>query len=137
MIRIATYLCAVGLIASTSAGVLLQHHFCQNELKSASVWFKPKTCHEVDQRKSCPMHTSAMPQDENKCCDTRSTFLQDETDQVHLVSPLLKDLQHDLAIPDCGYDLHDRTRVVLPEYLNYKPPLIRRDPISELQTFLC
>ncbi|MDX1476441.1 MAG: hypothetical protein R3301_02005 [Saprospiraceae bacterium] len=141
MQRLTVYLVTLSMITSGVLGVVWQRHYCQNELKSSALWVKPKSCHEVDQGKTCPKHASAVQVDANEhergCCDNQIDYLTDDTDQIHVVAPLPVEMEH--ASPPAGY-LTPVVHIVLPlrtEYLNYKPPLLFRDPVTELQVFLC
>ncbi|MBK7478040.1 MAG: hypothetical protein IPN74_07220 [Haliscomenobacter sp.] len=77
------------LLLLSSAGITLNKHFCQGELRSQALFVQPPSCHAqaAAGRPACPFHDSApSPKEdaENGCCDDQSIFLkQDGPQQVH------------------------------------------------------
>lgn len=125
----------------SSTGLVLNKHYCQDELKSVALFSKAKPCHKSSMPKSCPMHggTSSDQDDSKGCCDDQSEFLKSDQDQ------LFHSLDYDqnqgpdfLATPVAfhGFPTDDLAQVD-PHYFNYKPPLILYHRSAFLQIWLC
>ena len=126
-------------------GFVIQKHFCQNKLKSVSVFVEAKSCHEdMTEKSSCPMHRTEehnhnSNQEKKGCCDDTAEFVkldqkfQTESFQIQLQNnPIL------LGIIVLALRLSALEEDTPPtHFLNYKPPLLVCDFTVSLQTFLC
>ncbi|MGA1582664.1 MAG: HYC_CC_PP family protein [Saprospiraceae bacterium] len=137
---------AVQLFAS-SIGLVVNSHYCQDELKSHALFQKPPSCHELaaehNHPPGCPMHQKSgeTPCDKSPdgpssgCCDDTSHILRAEQEQdfqpaelvVSFVSakPLAAIIQASidpLVLPIAG----------MPDWKRYRPPLIRGSGIFSL-----
>lgn len=142
MIQRATHILLAFLVFFSSAGLVLNKHFCQDELKSVALFSKATPCHAQKAIKSCPMHgqmempASSQPEG---CCDDTSDYVKSDIDQI--VTQLSLDLNpppvflpvalFSITIPSLSTDQKSV------HYLNYKPPLIICDFTVDLQTFRC
>ena len=124
-------------------GLVVQRHFCQNELKSISIFLEAEACHEQNNaEKSCPFHPPQSQSDseklaEKKCCnnDTEVIILdEDYTPAAFELGP--KPVLIALIALVLRLEII-KTDPTLPHYLNYKPPLIVWDHSLRFQTFLC
>jgi hypothetical protein len=125
-----------------SAGLVVNKHYCQNQLKSTAFFLKAKACHQVSKQRSCPMHADMAEhsgiREHKGCCDDETEYLKADEDQI--VSSFAWQLKRPIPVRI------DRTWPEPPEwpssdrqtlhYLNYKPPLIVCDLPVALQTFL-
>jgi hypothetical protein len=142
VIQRATHIILAFLVFFSSAGFVLNKHFCQNELKSVALFAKATPCHDEKIMVDCPMHGQMeMPgNNESKgCCDDTSDYLKSETDQI--TQPFSIDLESQLvllsvAVFSANIQLLSTDKKNI-HYLNYKPPLIICDLPVELQTFRC
>ena len=129
----------------SSIGFVVQRHFCQNELKSVSVFIKAESCHKnMAEESSCPMHKSEEhnhdgDQEKKDCCDDTVELVKLEQElQAKSLEVQLQNNPFLLGIISLAL------RVMLPEeaisptyFLNYTPPLLVCDFTVSLQTFLC
>ena len=123
----------------SSTGLVINKHYCQNELKNMALFVKAEGCHTMKQM-SCPMHSS--PEDENPekgCCDDETEYVKvDEEQQIQpseiniQVNPVLMSVL--FVTLNLDWPSLDKQSI---HYLNYKPPLIVCDLPVSLQTFLC
>jgi hypothetical protein len=131
------------MVLLSSSGFVVQKHFCQNKLKSVSIYLKPEQCHQPKaMAKSCPMHGAAdkthVQSPPKGCCD-------DSAELLKLDTKVLVSAQTDFSIPLVSLDFSTipqtetstELRTSKLHYLNYKPPLLVCDFSSRLQTFLC
>ena len=131
-------LLALWLLISSS-GIVLNKHFCQQQLKNWSLFVEVATCHHKKAAPVCPHHP---PPEESKkgCCENKSEFFQLD------VEYLITNAGFDLApLPISATSLWIGKLEINPQlywptpthYLNYKPPLLQYDRPVLLQTFLC
>lgn len=124
-----------------SVGLVVQRHFCQNELKSISVFLEAEACHEKrSAEKSCPFHppqSDSQQTAQKNCCnnDTEVIILdEDYTPSTFELGskPVL------IALISLVLNLEIITDdPARPHYFNYKPPLLVWDHSLRFQTFLC
>lgn len=124
-------------------GFVIQRHFCQNELKSVSVFVKAESCHEKAAEKApCPMHSSNKHSnsfEKEGCCNDEIELVkldqdfQIESFQIELQNnPILLGLiSLALRVELSGEEISNI------HFLNYRPPLLVCDFTVSLQTFLC
>lgn len=143
MLKLANTVIAFLLLVG-STGLVVNKHYCQNELKSTALFLAARSCHQSNQQPGCPMHremAGGMDQDDQKgCCDDQSEFLKSDKDQI---VPTLDVVPSDIPVSSAAgaaYVLSsdrpspDRQTI---HYLNYKPPLIVSDLSVRFQIFRC
>ena len=130
------------LVFISSAGFVLNMHYCQDELKSIAIFFEAEPCHQEKQVTHCPFHNhenQPEEQDSKGCCDDQSKLVKSEMDQYTQTNKVHNDY-HPLPLYNFSRitSLESTSFVVQsPLYLIYKPPLIVCDVQVQLQTFLC
>ncbi|MCB0583370.1 MAG: hypothetical protein KDD10_29090 [Phaeodactylibacter sp.] len=122
------------LILFSSTGLLINQHYCRNELKHSALFARAKSCH-ARPAAGCPMHAPA--QEEPKgCCNDESYFLKHKQDQVQAEAAPVKAPAAGVALFIPAFNTAppapNRQNI---HYLNYKPPLIFRDFPASLQVF--
>ena len=141
LIRLFSLLVAFILFISSS-GLLIQSHFCQNQLQSRSVYVKPGSCHENDShqceaisKKCCKKKLTA---EKDNCCHDVADFVKLDLDQ-HFYKNFLKDKTDNFN----GIFNHFNQKFSLSpdlqkvKFFNYKPPLIEFDLQLLFQIFIC
>ena len=123
------------LVLFSSTGLLIDQHYCRNELKHSALFTAAKSCHAAAMP-NCPMHAAAQ-KEQKGCCDDESHFLKHKQDQVQSENELVKPpASIALAAPApvflTALPAVDKQAV---HYLNYKPPLIACDLPVRLQVF--
>lgn len=126
------------LLFFSSTGLLVNKHYCQEELKSIAVFAQAKACQHT-KTVPCAVHgTMVVPADEKQgCCNNESEYLKADTDwvtttiaELNAVAPLVLveipswvDLQIGTTrIPDCD--------------VPFRPPPLR-ERLARLQSYLC
>jgi len=123
----------------SSAGLLVNKHYCQDELKNVAIFVEAKSCHEQQEQAVCPHHQKAETEEEkNNCCENESEFLKLDQDlQVENFdfASLKKPLQLAVVMIALTIELPS-TESTNPHYLSYKPPIVCDDLPVVLQSFL-
>lgn len=125
----------------SATGLVLNKHYCQDQLKSIALFVEAKACHEQKAKKPCPMH-AAMDQDQEdskKCCDDETEYVKVEQEQIN------QTFEVDASIPlpflaafvDAFLVDHPITDKASIDFFNYRPPILVYDQPVVLQTFLC
>lgn len=132
---------AISLFLSSN-GLILNKHFCQNELKNVALFVKAEPCHVGSSVAQCPMHAvhSASDQKESKpCCKEETELVKSTADQITSAqeSRFFDVLSSLLFIPSTDLPEGTSISITSPKFLNYKPPLIVCDLPLRLQAFLC
>lgn len=139
MIQRIAHIILAFLLFISSAGLVINKHYCQNELKSMALFAEAEGCHQA-KKMSCPMHADQEEDNHKKgCCDDETEFVKADEDQYVQSSKI------ELKVPPLLFvDLPAIFNLEAPSldkqsihYLNYKPPLIVCDLPVLLQTFLC
>ena len=129
---------AMQLFAS-SVGLVVNKHYCQDELKSFALFLKPPSCHEQAQKSglpvACPMHSKQHSNDnqpsqqkhsKSGCCDDTSQFVKADHEQDFQKTNLR--ISFDLKGMFCGFlpaiapNMEEDRNVVTK--LRYRPPLL-------------
>ena len=126
-------------LLSSSVGVVLNQHFCQDELKEVSLYKAVKNCHESNPKKqrTCPHHPPPNPEtriDTNACCHDTSDYLKSQQEQ-QVELDLLPDVVHaTYAFPLANWTatLHI-ARSLSDKY--YRPPPLPKDFPSFFQVY--
>ena len=145
-----TYRIIAGLLAMlmffTSAGLAVDMHYCQGQLKSFSLFGKAKNCHEMMQAKASCSHHQKMAtatdttcsEDEKDCCKNKTVYLESDQDQVQAVNSFVIDQSTQLFVTAFVKSFFEKVLVEkeTPVFAKYKPPLILRDVPVLFQSFL-
>ncbi|MEZ4991266.1 MAG: hypothetical protein R2824_12670 [Saprospiraceae bacterium] len=140
--RLSHIILAILVFIGTS-GLVINKHYCQNELKSIAVFHKAESCHSKKDMAACPMHAKKdQEQGENErkdCCNDHSEIVKIDQEQsfpsldLHLSSPPVVQPPFPPTLV-LSIQMSDRHSL---DYLNYKPPLIICDIPVMLQSLLC
>lgn len=129
------------LFISTS-GLLIQAHFCQNQLQSISLYLTSESCHEADapscnsSAKTCCQQKESTKSD--NCCHNTTDFVKLDLDQY-----FFKDYSKEKNFDFVGFSDYSKLQTTTSFFkneiifLHYKPPLIDRDAASLFQVFRC
>lgn len=130
------------LLLLSSTGLLLDKHYCQNQLKDIVVYGNAKACHTDQRMVHCPVHGEmAVPvgEEEKGCCDDATEFVKTDQEQSFEWSDLSLQPVSSPAVFTPAAKLWEL--IVCQQqtagYLHYKPPLLTGDFTIELQVFLC
>ncbi|MCB0853738.1 MAG: hypothetical protein KDD63_16045 [Bacteroidetes bacterium] len=146
MIQKLTHIILITTVLLSSSGLIIQKHFCQNELKSVSIYVKPDQCHpkaSASTPKACPMHgreKMARPHkpEQKGCCDDSAEFFKLDTKFVITSdADFTADIQLIDFYQESPIDDFLESESLKFHYLNYKPPLLVCDVAVSLQTFIC
>lgn len=125
-------------ILLSSTGLVVNKHFCLEELQSTALFVSAPAC-------SVGVQTSkeSLPDKESiskkNCCDDQCDLfkLSEEVDPNSQGQSLI-DLEFNPSWFESSQEKKDQEiKEFSSTYLNYKPPLIFRDVILDIQTFLC
>ena len=140
--------CALAfLMFFTSTGFSVDMHYCQGNLKSFKFFGKAKSCHEIAEKVAhCSHHRKAMKpersegcsKDKKGCCHNKTLHFQSDQDQqiptpVFVVS---QQLQQFLIAGVAVFFSKDHPGKNTPASAHYKPPLIPKDVLVLVQSFL-
>lgn len=138
MIQKCLHIILVITVLLSSAGILVNKHFCEKELKSISFFTKAKNCHESN--KTCPRHKTTAPEEEEKnCCENEVEYYKIDQDQdiqtlsFELLNPNF--LQAFIAVfiqPFTAFAENESH-----QFLTYRPPIVSKDIVVAFQRFLC
>ncbi len=145
-----TYRIIAGFLAIlmffTSAGLAVDMHYCQGQLKSFNLFGKAKNCHEMMKANaSCPHHQKmataledGCAEDEKDCCQNKTIFLEADQDQVQAVNSFVVDQSTQLFVAAFINTFFNEVFIKkeTPAFARYKPPLIVRDVPVIFQSFL-
>ena len=136
MISKATHIILAVLLFISSAGFVVNKHYCQNELKSMALFHKAEPCHQDKATKSCPMHSSG-EKEKKDCCDDKTEYVKATDEQI---APSFQiDLQYAPALVAAIFVVFNIERPALDSntlhYLSYKPPIVLNDLSVLLQVF--
>lgn len=122
----------------SSFGLVVNRHYCQDQLKSIGYYVKAETCHTANMPASCPMHGSSSPEDKG-CCENESDFVKADFEQIIQASDLVQDV-HPQVFPIIRYNNDEALLAADGEaltYLNYRPPPLVYDLSIRFQIFRC
>jgi hypothetical protein len=127
----------------SSAGIVINQHFCQDQLKSSSLFVSAENCHDA-KKKFCPNHMN-MESDEQEsksgknCCDDESEYISVDNEQV-IPSQLDYSIDIDFVVAYvvayCS-TITDWEFYLEPTFELYKPPPIFDDLVIVHQAILC
>ena len=140
LIRVITNITLALLILTSSTGLVVNRHFCQDQLKSIAFFRPAKTCHQIVSKKVCPMHAEPdQSQDRKGCCDDETEWIKNQEELINSCmieekeTPSLDLTTLLFPAPSKPFPVHKQYI----HYLNYKPPLLSCNYTIELQVFLC
>ena len=131
--------CLVALVFLSSAGITVDFHFCNGELKSFSFFGKAKPCHEPS-LKQCPFHKNMVVKSDDKkgCCENKTVHFQSDQEQnfqaINFNFEL--NLQKLVLAYASVYFFTSNDKQELNSIAHYKPPSISRDISVLFQSFL-
>ena len=136
----------------SSAGLAVDFHYCQGKLKTFGLFQKAKTCHEVAanashchkaKKKTCHKQlnetTCKKDGDQKGCCDNEMAFILLDADYgvAEYISFDVHEIQFVAAFIASFYHVFQEVDSSISHYQNYKPPLLDRDSVVLIQSFLC
>ncbi len=127
------------LMFCTSVGFTIDMHFCQGKLAAVSVFGEASCCKTActSTKKACCQLPKTKHTDDN-CCDNTSIDVQLDTNipKAEATSYSQIQLQFVASFITAYFSL-PITNTSIVQYQNYKPPLLIRDVLVLIQTFLC
>lgn len=131
------------LVLASTFGVVINKHFCQDELKEISLFLDSKRCQPaLAPVASChhqPVSTDTDGIDKSRCCDYQSDFYQVDFQQEAGTTAQvekLTDVFHPFLIEESdSFDLSVEAVCIRPP--PYYSPLIPCPDQPDLQVFLC
>ena len=137
-------------IFAGSLGLVVNRHYCQEELKSTALFLQPPSCYEQEtlagHPPSCPMHVEMGHQGcsdekdgDNNCCDNSSDWLRAEQEQQIPLQDLPQLHLSPTLPPFCPAAINPNTSFEpnLIAWLRYRPPMWRGPgDLPRLQSFL-
>ncbi len=129
------------LLLLGSTGIVLNKHYCQDELRSVHLFAQAKSCQQqAPERPACPLHPPTDEQDQHQdCCDNTSEYHKTDTEQpqseaktesTYFPAPISGPV---IGIFPSAPDFL-RQRIA---YLHFKPPLLALDLTIRFQVFRC
>lgn len=126
----------------SSTGIVLNKHFCQNQLKSFAFFVKAENCHSLAKLTDCPFHKQAQQessQDKKKCCDDESEYLHNDQDLQNQLNDFEKfDFSYNIVAiqsPITEFVVRHKYQKTL-RYLSYRPPIVSKDIVLLFQSYL-
>ena len=144
MIKISAILLTILMLVS-SISISIDVHYCQNELKSISLFGKAKSCHDSKVKQTCHHSTKTSSnkkvglnkvQKDNCCHNDRITFEKSDikapsSEFIHLNTFHLKFIASFIV---SFFETHTNN-IVQNKYREYKPPLFQSDILVSYQVF--
>lgn len=135
--------CLIFLVFLSSVGFTVDMHFCSNELKSISFIGKAKPCHEHSLNQ-CPFHKKMMKQSADgskvakNCCENKTFHFQSDQDQQIQTFDfqITQPAQLFLAVYVELFFTNSSNNKDIIAFTRYKPPIIPRDILVLIQSFL-
>ena len=134
------------LMMLSSTGFSMDVHYCQDQLKSVSLFGKAKSCHEKQStpachqtKKSCHQEEDGISEaDKDNCCHNEAVVIEkSDLDGTATQIATLQDIHLDfVAALIVVYVFNYDVQVDYQSYVQYKPPLPDRDVQILYQTFL-
>ena len=140
------------LMFFSSAGFAVDFHYCQGKLKTLGFFQKAKTCHELAanashchmaKKKTCHKQSSEISckkdGDGKGCCDNEMAFILLDADYgiAEYVSFGIQDIQFVAAFIATFNAQFIEVDSSPSHFKNYKPPLLERDILVLVHSFLC
>lgn len=140
------------LVLLTSMSFSVDMHFCQDELQNFSLVGQAKVCHLVETKQtteinSCPFHQKIQQnqteksQDEThekgcqkNCCDNKTILIDFDVDLIQVITTEFSNIL--FTLPTLIQYVQNRIVHSIHLHQNYYPPLLNRDILIFLQSFL-
>ncbi len=130
------------LIFISTTGLVIQKHYCQNQLQKIALFFSPESCHSSAQKESpCQAHAKTCcskkkeKEEQKDCCNNKSEYLKKNYEQQFQAIDFTESILEIIHTPIYNNSNIIATSLQIVAYLNYKPPLITRDYPSIFQVF--
>jgi hypothetical protein len=126
------------LVFISSSGLVLNKHYCMNELKNIAIFFKAKSCHEESIMANCSMHKHLVSHEKKDCCNDETEYIKSDIDQMQTTADVLsfqQIVQPGMALLLSNEDSSSFYKQLI-HYLNYKPPLLACNVLVRFQAFL-
>ncbi len=146
--RIVPLLLALMMLLTTS-GFSINLHFCGNSIKSFSILGDAKACHEIAatcsashgekaSKHCCSAKKVTDQKEKDNCCSNKQVILKMDIDAADMVNAALTstNVQFVCAFISTFCGLYSTPYSSLPPHSNYKSPLLSRDILLLVQTFL-
>lgn len=131
------------VVFSSSIGVALDFHYCKEEIKSFGIFHSAKDCYELAGYNTPEKHQENHQNNntflkQKDCCNNETVLYQLDTE---FSLPSLFDLNFDqefYVFHHPSFDLEDDLISFYSpnQYKHYKPPLLEKDHIVFIQSFL-
>ncbi|MBK8705856.1 MAG: hypothetical protein IPN33_21425 [Saprospiraceae bacterium] len=135
------------LIWLNANGIVVNKHFCRNELQSVALFVAARNCHAAAAEsapKKCSHHCKADHKPvtaftKGNCCSDQSTYLKQHTDQVNVKEgkATAKLKLFVAAIPVITFNTELLELPSIKSAACYRPPPLTRDIPVLIQTFRC
>lgn len=137
--RVANIFVAAMVFFSTT-GVVLNRHYCQNELRTTSVFVRVQACHSMQQELPC--HVQAIQchhSDADKgCCHDDAEYVHSDQLKVFQAPTAWVLPAFDLVVPLPSLSMHFAIREVTRRvHHRYRPPDLPVAQSDLLQVFRC
>jgi hypothetical protein len=135
-------LCLALLMLVTSAGLSLDIHFCQEQIRSVSVFGAAKGCNGKDSARMSCAHRDLVDDQQpvlgkGKCCDNRKYLIQSHQNQVLPAMANADDVQHQVFALNPSSVMRPNVAIVRSIMIDrYRPPPLIRDIPVLVQSFL-
>ncbi|MBL7791677.1 MAG: hypothetical protein JNK77_05125 [Saprospiraceae bacterium] len=148
MLRKALHISLALLIWLNANGIVVNKHYCRNELQSVALFVAARNCHATAAEKSapkkCKLHCKAGDAPaaafkKGNCCSDQSTYLKQHTDQVSLKEGKATAKPKILlaTIPLIAFNAEPFELPSIKSAACYRPPPLIRDIPVLIQTFRC
>ncbi len=131
------------IVLVSSIGLTTDRHFCGGQIKSYSLFGKAKTCYELVNKET---QLSCVNSEINRydglaitktpCCESKTKRFQIDADTSLSTTDFSPtQVQSFIVAFATVFNMSSLPRICV-DYLNYKPPLIFRDVLVLIQSFL-
>ena len=134
------------LLLLSSTGFSMDVHYCQDQIKSVSLFGTAKSCHDKQgtppchkAKKAChPKEDDISNTDKDNCCHNETVIIEkSEWDATATPLSTLQDIQLEFITAfACVYVFNYPIQADYPSFTQYKPPLPDRDVQVLYQSFL-
>lgn len=138
MLQKLTHIILALTVFLSSAGIVVDKHFCQNELKNIAIFAKASNCHAA--KKTCPRHQPTGEEEEKKnCCENETEYFKlDQDQQVQTFDFELINPKFFIAAVTVFFNLENTfAQNENHQYLTDRPPIVEIDILILTQRFLC
>ena len=127
----------------SSMGIIVDMHYCNNELKSISFSSKAKPCHKPT-LKQCPFHSQSKVNSDGSnlaskkgCCENKTKYFHSEQDQqIQTFDYKLFQFSQLFVVIFLNEFSENYVEEDVLTYKRYRPPIIQKDIPVLIQSFL-